>query len=161
MVFADKAFGFAEFFAGAAAVSRCIRLSGIKTATYDINRSSIAMGWNSNAGFTPSPQMLTTDVDGVMCCVPVQSCAKKYVVLLRLAVATIMRLKENSVVLLAPPCSSWVWMSRGRSKRSKYDPLGDVSRTFVADANKAVSRATIRAASDKQSCLLLNTGNVQ
>ena len=72
-----KAFGFAEFFAGAAAVSRCIRLSGIKTATYDINRSSIAMDWNSNAGFTPSPQMPTRAVDGVMCCMPVQSFAEK------------------------------------------------------------------------------------
>ena len=55
-----------------------------------------------------------------------------------------MRLKENSLVILAPPCSSWVFMSRSTSGRSIDNPLGDPNRKFVAQGNEIISRPRVQ-----------------
>ena len=54
-----------------------------------------------------------------------------------------MRLKENSLVILAPPCSSWVFMSRSTSGRSIDNPLGDPDRKLVAQGNEIISRPRV------------------
>lgn len=40
-----------EFFAGEANVSKCLRLCGYATATFDINRGHKSMDWSTDAGF--------------------------------------------------------------------------------------------------------------
>ena len=41
----------AEFFAGAANVSNCLRLCGYPTATFDLNRGHKSMDVSTDAGF--------------------------------------------------------------------------------------------------------------
>ena len=36
---------------------------------------------------------------------------------------------------MGPPCASWVWISRSRSKRTAQEPLGDCSQAFVRSGN--------------------------
>eukprot|EP00959_Pyramimonas_sp_CCMP1952_P039880 833883-Pyramimonas_sp.AAC.1 len=40
----------------------------------------------------------------------------------------------------APACSTWVWLSRGSTKRKSWSPLGGRSLPCVAEANTVVSR---------------------
>ena len=56
------------------------------------------------------------------------------------ALMLIRRLKPSSLVHLAPVCSSWVWVNRGTSKRSREHPLGDTSLAYICQANQMVSR---------------------
>ena len=41
------------------------------------------------------------------------------------AVWLVLSLRLGAQSLLAPVCSSWVWVNRGTSKRSIFKPLGD------------------------------------
>ena len=49
------------------------------------------------------------------------------------------RLCPFALVFLGPPCSSFVWLSRSVSKRSRSTPCGDEQQAFVALGN-AVAR---------------------
>eukprot|EP00959_Pyramimonas_sp_CCMP1952_P241257 5042155-Pyramimonas_sp.AAC.1 len=40
----------------------------------------------------------------------------------------------------APVCSTWVWISRGTTKRRPWQPLGDPTIENVANANTMISR---------------------
>jgi len=62
------------------------------------------------------------------------------------ALTLLHRLRPGSLVHLAPVCSSWTWMNRGTSKRSKERPLGDESLAYIQDANRMVSRCIMIAA---------------
>ncbi|CAE7781920.1 unnamed protein product, partial [Symbiodinium pilosum] len=42
-----------------------------------------------------------------------------------------------------PVCSSWIWINRSTSKRSKAAPLGDESLFTVQQANQMVSRTIL------------------
>ena len=42
---------------------------------------------------------------------------------------------DRSVAWLGPPCPSWVWMTRFRTKRSPENVSGDASAPFVREAN--------------------------
>ncbi|CAE7471884.1 unnamed protein product, partial [Symbiodinium sp. KB8] len=44
---------------------------------------------------------------------------------LALAVISIFRVKAGGLCVLGPQCSSWVWMSRGTTKRSPANPYGN------------------------------------
>ena len=44
------------------------------------------------------------------------------------------------LVFMAPPCSSFVWMSVGTTKRSKKNPKGDTKLRCVRNANEIVRR---------------------
>lgn len=59
---------------------------------------------------------------------------------LSLAMAAVSRLKPGGLLHCAPVCSSWVWISRGSSGRTWYQPLGDTSRKFVKDGNCMAAR---------------------
>ncbi|CAK9085109.1 unnamed protein product [Durusdinium trenchii] len=59
------------------------------------------------------------------------------------AVYTVLRLSPGSSLTLAPVCSTWVWMSRGSTKRSKALPLGDDSAPSVALGNTMVARCAL------------------
>jgi hypothetical protein len=45
--------------------------------------------------------------------------------------------------MLAPVCSSWIWLCRSYSKRSRDFPMGDTSREWVRAANCMVTRVCL------------------
>lgn len=57
-----------------------------------------------------------------------------------LVLQSILELRVGGVLWGALPCSSWVYVSRGTSKRSKESPMGDVSQRSVREANLLTSR---------------------
>ena len=59
------------------------------------------------------------------------------------AIRAVLRLRVNSLLFLGIPCSSWVWMNRGTSKRSRTNPLGDTTVPSVAATNQLTSRCTL------------------
>ena len=50
----------------------------------------------------------------------------------------------GSLLLLAPPCSSWTRVSRGTTMRTKMNPMG-LSYPFVIDGNLTMSRLLARS----------------
>jgi len=60
-----------------------------------------------------------------------------------LALRTLVRVKVGGLLWLAPPCSSWVWISRGTNKRSVHNPLGDEGQSSVRFNNRLVSRLVV------------------
>lgn len=73
------------------------------------------------------------------------------------AILAVLRLRVNSLLFLGIPCSSWVWLNRGTSKRSKSNPLGDTSIPSVATTSQLTSRCAllIMTAVARGSCWLL------
>jgi hypothetical protein len=55
-------------------------------------------------------------------------------------VGTIAQVATNGLVWFAPQCSTWVWVGRAHTKRTKTEPLGDVSRADVASSNEQAER---------------------
>ncbi|CAL1138139.1 unnamed protein product [Cladocopium goreaui] len=56
------------------------------------------------------------------------------------AVYQTLNVRRGGAVTLAPVCSSWVWVSRHSTKRSKAAPLGDLSARSVQIGNLMVTR---------------------
>ncbi len=54
-----------------------------------------------------------------------------------------LRLCQFGFAWLAPPCSNFIWMCRGKSLRSKLRPFGDTSRHDVVQANEILRRAVL------------------
>ena len=59
---------------------------------------------------------------------------------LALAVISIFRVKAGGLCVLGPQCSSWVWMSRGTTKRSPANPYGNKDIDCVAEGNRLNKR---------------------
>ena len=59
------------------------------------------------------------------------------------AVKGVLRLRRNSLLWGGLPCSTWVWINRGTSQRSRSNPLGNRSIPSVASANELVSRFSL------------------
>ena len=59
------------------------------------------------------------------------------------ALTYVMGLAPDGFLWAAPPCSSWVWMARGSSGRSKEQPLGRQSHEKVRQANEQISRVVL------------------
>ena len=57
--------------------------------------------------------------------------------------AVVRRMRSGSLLMCAPVCSSWVWMSRSVTLRSRILPLGDVNQASVAAGNLQVSRLVL------------------
>lgn len=53
------------------------------------------------------------------------------------------RVREGGLAMLAPVCSSWVWMCMASSKRTRARPMGDLRLPWVRDANRMVSRVVL------------------
>jgi len=58
-------------------------------------------------------------------------------------VTVVLMMKENAVLWLAPLCSSWVWIGRSGTRRSKSRPHGDARVKRVRDGNKIVDRCVV------------------
>ena len=56
------------------------------------------------------------------------------------ALTLIWRLAPKSIIVMAPVCSTWVYMSRSRTMRSEAFPHGATDRRLVRDANVMISR---------------------
>lgn len=54
-----------------------------------------------------------------------------------------MGLEPNGFLFAAPPCSSWIWISRGSSQRSEKQPLGNTGHEKVRGANEQVARVLL------------------
>ncbi len=52
-------------------------------------------------------------------------------------------IRPGGVQHWAPPCSSWVWVNRSTSTRSKENPLGECPRGYVLEANVFVDRMVL------------------
>ncbi|CAE7373324.1 unnamed protein product [Symbiodinium natans] len=59
------------------------------------------------------------------------------------ALYQVMNLAPGTFLTLAPVCSSWVFMSRGTTKRTKGRPLGDQEAPSVDAGNRMASRVAI------------------
>lgn len=62
---------------------------------------------------------------------------------LALLVRQICRVRACGIVLMAPVCSSWSWMSRFSTQRSIIEPLGNDTSESVAAGNLMVSRMVL------------------
>eukprot|EP00969_Alexandrium_andersonii_P162760 7194688-Alexandrium_andersonii.AAC.1 len=49
-------------------------------------------------------------------------------------------LQPGATIWMAPECSSWGFLCRFQSKRSRGHPFGDVSREWVARGNNQILR---------------------
>ena len=56
------------------------------------------------------------------------------------ALVLALRIRRGGVAWLAPPCSSFVSVCKGTTKRSKQQPLGNKSNSKVHKNNRLVSR---------------------
>ena len=63
-----------------------------------------------------------------------------------LLVTCLLRVVVGGLMFLGPRCSSWVWMSRFVSRRSRRKPLGNKRRPFVAEGNKLNVRCGLACA---------------
>lgn len=61
----------------------------------------------------------------------------------RIAVLSILRLHPNSLVILAPVCSSFSFMCSSQAMRFFYNPEGDESIGWVKAANVMANRVTL------------------
>ena len=52
------------------------------------------------------------------------------------AVQQVLRLKAGGLLHGGPPCSSWIFLNAGTSRRSADQPVGDESQPSVRQANK-------------------------
>lgn len=59
------------------------------------------------------------------------------------ALSVAAQVRPGGFALLAPVCSTWVWICRHSVKRSYFNPLGDSGMACVRDANIMVSRCVI------------------
>ncbi len=56
------------------------------------------------------------------------------------ALSSCLRLQRGAVCWLGVPCSSFVFLSRGHTRRTQTNPLGNVARRDVASANAIAAR---------------------
>ena len=59
------------------------------------------------------------------------------------ALAHIVNLAPDGMLWTAPPCSSWVWIGRSSTSRTRESPLGNTDHEKVHMANVLVSRVTL------------------
>jgi len=97
---------FMEVFAGAAGCSQAVRHDGLQAATFD------------REGPHGHESEDITQLSGLIW-----------------AGMLICSVTENGLCWFAPQCSTWTWMSRGTSRRSQEDCIGDESRADVSEAN--------------------------
>lgn len=53
---------------------------------------------------------------------------------------TLQQLHPGAIFWSAPPCSTWVWVSRSSTKRSREDVLGNESSEYIKSQNHLVTR---------------------
>ena len=54
--------------------------------------------------------------------------------------SAVMHIKRHGFLFLAPPCSTWVWMSHGSTGRRRNNAMGDPHNNYVKSQNRLVSR---------------------
>ena len=62
---------------------------------------------------------------------------------LALALILLFRVQPGGLLFIAAQCSSWVWISRSRTGRTKENPEGDYSKPHVAEGNALNSRTAL------------------
>ena len=59
------------------------------------------------------------------------------------ALTYILALDTGGLLWAAPPCSTWVFLNKGTSGRTRTDPLGKVQHRSVSKANEQVARVVL------------------
>ena len=99
-----------EYFSGVQAITNEFRTQGFGAASFDIVNDSVSQNLLTDMGFLH-------------------------------AINLALRVKPlQGFTWWATVCSTWVWMCRNTTARSRKRPLGDVSLKCVRDANTMVSR---------------------
>jgi hypothetical protein len=62
-----------------------------------------------------------------------------------LALWGLLRMRPRGLLVMAPVCSSWVFLSRSTTQRSKTAPLGSDNVTCVEEGNLMVARCALLA----------------
>lgn len=55
------------------------------------------------------------------------------------AICTLLRVRRNGLLMMGPQCSSWIWLSRSRTKRSLANVNGDLQVHTVQEGNQVNS----------------------
>ena len=118
----SKDLDYVELFAGGAAVSAALRELHLVGHSHDFSYDGRTMDILSPAGFSRLAYVAATRV---ALCFPLVSsslckcvfCAIAFAIceLQRLALVSMFRLRPGAVVMMAPVCSSWVWICRSTS----------------------------------------------
>ena len=147
---------YVELFSGVGHVSSRFTAAGKPTAYFDKVHSDKHMNFESPAGFALLAWTFTFKVRLSYSIVIPMFCfdvkARKATtptpfkvhtagaVLLRLATLLVLRLAPGGLLLCAPECGSWTVVSRGTSKRTPINVLGDCAFEFVRRANMTLGR---------------------
>ena len=125
-------FQLVELFSGKGEVSRTFMEAGKSVSYFDRVHDNRAMNIESPAGMA------------FFVC-NFSSCNPTYLPMVplahhRLCLSMVLAMAPNSLLVLAPECSSWTVVSRGTSRRSAINFWGDMSTAFVRKANMMMSR---------------------
>ncbi|CAE7735215.1 unnamed protein product [Symbiodinium necroappetens] len=102
-----------EKYAGVKTIATAFRSMDLKAASFEMNDDPVTEDIQSGLGFA-------------------------------YGLALTLRLFRNAGLNFeAPVCSTWVWVNRATSGRSRAYPLGDMTREQVRAANKMVARTCI------------------
>lgn len=152
-----------EFFSGDGRISRLAAKLGIQAASYEIllgekpnkkkkvhkkrsSRPRNTMDFNGECGFAPfGPKILPTfriflfNSNAFRILNPTMATLSYEP--LRLAVALLLQSTfQQVVVMMAPPCSTWISINAGTSKRTILCPAGDTSLLQNRKSNKLACR---------------------
>ena len=50
-------------------------------------------------------------------------------------IGNVLQAKEDALIHCGPPCSSWIWVNRGTSRRTREEPEGDAGVNSVLNSN--------------------------
>lgn len=59
------------------------------------------------------------------------------------ALQLVLRLREGALLHAGPPCSSWVFLNAGTSRRNSANPAGDSSVPSVRAANARLDELSV------------------
>ena len=136
-----------ELFCGEAAVSSVFRRAGVATVSYDREMApgKRNMDFLTPSGFAFQPHFFRNiqryNACGAVCTyltghpssLPCLQCC-------RLSMVCILKECPNAFNLVAPDCGSFSLVSRGTSRRSPINPLGQQGVPFVFRGNGTISR---------------------
>lgn len=125
----------------------CSREHGLRVGQYDWEYSQRGMNFLSNGGFAWGSQNMSHHSKSsqllslyILASIDISYIRTSHVLALRTAIYLVLCLMPFGMLLFGPDCSSWTLISRGTSWRSILNPWGDLSSSWVRNANCMISR---------------------
>lgn len=127
-----------EFFSGRGRLSRMAAHAGLHVAAYEITMSVDEPSRKRNPMF---PKRQTCDFNGECGFAPLGETHPLWPCHSRLAIILVLQGEFGKLLVhLAPPCSTWIGINRGTSKRTILCPAGDESLLQNRKSNKIAAR---------------------